>query len=41
MNEIKVKKFLNKKFKETSEKENYCYEEIYIIYKIKINNLEN
>ena len=28
MNEIKIKKFLDKKFKETSEKENFCYEEI-------------
>jgi len=41
MNEIKIKKFLDKKFKETSEKENFCYEEISLIYKIKINNLEN
>ena len=41
MNEIKEKKFLDKKFKETSEKENFCYEEISLIYKIKINNLEN
>ena len=41
MNEIKEKKFLDKKFKETSERENFCYEEISLIYKIKINNLEN
>lgn len=41
MNEIKIKKFLDKKFKETSEKENFCYEEISLIYKIKINNFEN
>ena len=39
MNEIKVKKFLDKKFKETSEKENFCYEEISLIY--KINNFVN
>ena len=41
MNEIKIKKFLDKKFKETSEKENFCYEEISLIYKIKINNFVN
>ena len=34
-----VKKFLDKKFKETSEKENFCYEEISLIY--KINNFVN
>ena len=28
MNEIKIRKFLDKKFKETSEEENFCYEEI-------------
>ncbi len=28
MNEIKVRKFLDKNFKETNEKENFYYEEI-------------
>ena len=41
MNEIKIRKFLDKKFKETSEEENFCYEEILLIYKIKINNFVN
>ena len=41
MNEIKIRKFLDKKFKETSEEENFCYEEISLIYKIKINNFVN
>ena len=41
MNEIKIRKFLDKKFKETSEKENFCYEEISLIYKIKINNFKS
>ena len=31
MNEIKIRKFLDKKFKETSEEENFCYEEISLI----------
>ncbi|MCL4580096.1 hypothetical protein YWH7199_00775, partial [Fusobacterium nucleatum YWH7199] len=41
MNEIKVRKFLDKNFKETNEKENFYYEEISLIYKVKINNLVN
>ena len=41
MNEIKVRKFLDKNFKETNEKENFYYEEISLIYKVKINNFEN
>ena len=39
MNEKKIKKFLDKKFKETSEEENFCYEEISLIYKIKIQKI--
>lgn len=41
MNEIKVRKFLDKNFKETNEKENFYYEEISLTYKVKINNLVN
>ena len=39
MNEIEVRKFLDKNFKETNEKENFYYEEISLTYKVKINNL--
>lgn len=41
MNEIEVRKFLDKNFKETNEKENFYYEEISLTYKVKINNLVN